>query len=227
VGGLVNGASFGSQTLAAGEIGSAFGLDYGLTQGITAGFVDGKLPTQLGGLSMNFDGKAAPLFFANSNQINVQVPFEVAGKLTTQVQVISQGIPGPVFTLNLRDADPGIFQANGRMTVFNQNFQQILTTQPAAAGDALTMYATGLGALSTPVASGAPGPGSPPATTAITPVITVGGKNAVILFSGYAPGFVGLYQVNFTVPAGLTAGDQPLILAVGASQSAPQPLAVK
>jgi uncharacterized protein (TIGR03437 family) len=62
---------------------------------------------------------------------------------------------------------------------------------------------------------------------AITPVITVGGKSAVILFSGYAPGFVGLYQVNFTVPSGLTAGDQPLILAVGTSQTAPQPLAVK
>lgn len=226
-GGFVNGASFASQILAPGEIGTAFGVDFGLSEGVTAAFVNGRLPTQLSGLSITFDGTPGPLFFANNFQINVQLPFELAGKTTTQVQVVSQRNPGPFYTLNLRAADPAVFQANGRMTVFNQANQQILVTRPAAGGDILTMYATGLGPFSAALASGAPAPTNPPITTATTPVITVGGRPATILFSGGAPGFVGLYQINFTVPTGLSPGDQPLILSIGAAQSLSHPLAVR
>jgi uncharacterized protein (TIGR03437 family) len=41
-------------------------------------------------------------------------------------------------------------------------------------------------------------------------VVTIGGTKAIVSFSGLAPGFVGLYQVNAEVPEGLTAGNQPV-----------------
>jgi uncharacterized protein (TIGR03437 family) len=66
----------------------------------------------------------------------------------------------------------------------------------------------------------------PLSNTTITPVITVGGQPALILFCGYAPGFVGLYPVSFRVPAELPSG-QPLLISVGTTQSAPLQLAIR
>jgi uncharacterized protein (TIGR03437 family) len=39
-----------------------------------------------------------------------------------------------------------------------------------------------------------------------TPVVTIGGKNAEVLFSGLAPCYVGLWQLNIRVPADLAPG---------------------
>jgi len=60
--------------------------------------------------------------------------------------------------------------------------------------------------------------GSGQITTASASV-TIGGVDASVCFSGLAPGFVGLYQVNAEVPAGLTPGNQPVILSIGANSS--------
>jgi minor extracellular serine protease Vpr len=48
---------------------------------------------------------------------------------------------------------------------------------------------------------------------------TIGGANAAVSFSGLAPGFVGLYQVNAVVPAGLASGNQSVVISVGGSSS--------
>jgi hypothetical protein len=40
----------------------------------------------------------------------------------------------------------------------------------------------------------------------------VGGQPATVLFAGLAPGFAGLYQINITIPTGLTAGDNILTI---------------
>jgi adhesin/invasin len=47
----------------------------------------------------------------------------------------------------------------------------------------------------------------------------MGGVNAPVSFSGLAPGFVGLYQVNAEVPAGLASGNQPVVITIGGSAS--------
>jgi minor extracellular serine protease Vpr len=46
-------------------------------------------------------------------------------------------------------------------------------------------------------------------------LVTIGGQTATVLFSGLAPGFPGLYQVNATVPAGISAGTLPVSLTIG------------
>jgi uncharacterized protein (TIGR03437 family) len=93
--------------------------------------------------------------------------------------------------------------------------------QPAAPGDTIQIYTTGLGAVS---AAGRtlrtgdvpPADGSVLYRTVETPRVTIGGRDASVGFAGLAPGFAGLYQVNVVVPAGITAGDDvPVVISIG------------
>jgi uncharacterized protein (TIGR03437 family) len=60
---------------------------------------------------------------------------------------------------------------------------------------------------------------SPLATTKATPAVTIGGRPAPVAFSGLAPGIIGLYQINATVPLDAPAGRQPIIVTVNNVQS--------
>ncbi|HLG97479.1 MAG TPA: IPT/TIG domain-containing protein [Bryobacteraceae bacterium] len=101
-----------------------------------------------------------------------------------------------------------------------------LCGQPAAPGDYLVLYATGLG-LATPngdpngkplsTGSVPPADGSVLYETVQQPIITVGGLAVTPIFSGLAPGFPGLYQVDFQVPAGVTGDDVPVVLGMPGS----------
>jgi len=49
-----------------------------------------------------------------------------------------------------------------------------------------------------------------------------------VIFSGLAPGVAGLYQINVTIPAGVTPGNAvPVILTVGNVQSNTVTIAVQ
>jgi uncharacterized protein (TIGR03437 family) len=99
---------------------------------------------------------------------------------------------------------------------------------PATAGDALLIFCTGLGAVTPKVTAGSVAPSSPPAKTDNPVTATIGGIDAPVLFAGLAPGFVGLYQVNVTVPSGIAAApDVPLILSVAGQVSRPVTVAIR
>ncbi len=91
-----------------------------------------------------------------------------------------------------------------------------LCGQPAKPGDVIQLYATGLGRTTPggdpagiPLKTGAVAPagGKPLYGTVFTPSVTVGGLPAPVFFSGLAPGFAGLYQVNLQIPPAAPAGD--------------------
>jgi uncharacterized protein (TIGR03437 family) len=44
--------------------------------------------------------------------------------------------------------------------------------------------------------------------------VTIGGQTAAVSFAGLAPEFVGVYQINATVPTGVTPGDAQLVITV-------------
>jgi uncharacterized protein (TIGR03437 family) len=117
-------------------------------------------------------------------------------------------------------AQPGIFNysAGGKTfgAILHANFQLADTGHPAKAGETVLVYCTGLGAVASPPADGAAGNGQ---ETLTTPAVTIGGTKAIVSFSGLAPGFVGLYQINVEVPAALTSGNQPVVVMLAGASS--------
>ena len=99
-----------------------------------------------------------------------------------------------------------------------------LCGQPASAGDFLVMYTTGLGKATpggdpngAPLRTGEipPANGSVLYKTVETPIVMLGNLPATVVYSGLAPGYPGLYQVDFQVPAGISGDDVPLVLSMG------------
>jgi uncharacterized protein (TIGR03437 family) len=93
--------------------------------------------------------------------------------------------------------------------MLHSDFTFVNSAAPARPGETLVIYATGLGSVQVFVKTGDKAPSSAPlATTVVIPSVSMGGLNAAVAFSGLAPGFVGVYQVNVVVPSGLPAGNQ-------------------
>jgi minor extracellular serine protease Vpr len=100
--------------------------------------------------------------------------------------------------------------------------------QPAKRGDYVQIYCTVLGQVSNPPADGTPAPSSPLALMLTSPKVSIGGAQATVIFSGLAPGNVGLYQINAEVPAGALTGDVvELTVSVGNAVSSVVTIAVQ
>ncbi len=82
-------------------------------------------------------------------------------------------------------------------------------------GEAVVLYAAGLGPVSPAVATGTAGLASPLSLTTAAPVVTLGGASAQVLFAGLSPGLVALYQVNIVIPAGAPSGELDVVIQVG------------
>jgi uncharacterized protein (TIGR03437 family) len=204
--GLTNGASFLPGLPAPGGLASLF--LYGLSVSGTVIGTGDPLPTELEGVSIFVGGFPAPMLaVANipvSNplgmqQINFQVPFETR---TNLVEVRYQGLS--TFVLP-QEAGPGIFTlADGSGAIQHASDYSLVTAaNPAAPGETIVIYATGLGPVSTTVADGIPAPGADPVQQLCQPSSVMlggtagnfGGTPANILYAGLAPGYVGIYQV--------------------------------
>jgi uncharacterized protein (TIGR03437 family) len=101
------------------------------------------------------------------------------------------------------------------------------SANPVAAGSYVLIYCTGLGAVGNQPATGSPAPSGPLAWSA-TPTVTIGGLAANVQFSGLAPGYVGLYQVNAQVPAGSATGSAvPVVISMNGVTSNTVTMAVE
>jgi uncharacterized protein (TIGR03437 family) len=101
-------------------------------------------------------------------------------------------------------------------------------SRPVAAGEAIEIYGTGLGLVIPTGATGAAASSNPTQSTRLQPTVSIGGRNAQVIFSGLAPGVAGLYQVDAIIPAGVTPGDAvPLVLTISGVQSNTVTVAVR
>ena len=178
---------------------------------------------------MIIGGANVPLFFISPGQINFQVPyFNITGPTPTNL-TITEGTLSTTITVSVTPYAPGLYTTNsqgtGQAAAIIAGTASIAApsgtfpgSRPAQKGEFVSLYCTGLGAVSHRPALGAPSPSNPLplATTAATPTVTVGGADASVSFSGLAPGYVGLYQVNIQVPATAPSGAAvPVILSIG------------
>ncbi|HXE74300.1 MAG TPA: S8 family serine peptidase [Candidatus Xenobia bacterium] len=239
-GGAVNAASFVPGPLAPGSIAAVFGTNLASSTAVASAV---PLPATLGGASMVFDAvRPAPKFYASPTQVNLQVPWELAGQpsasLTDSVGDSTSGaemIPLAMFA-------PGLFATNQQGT--SQGAILIANTatfaaptgsipgaqaRPAVRGvDFLEIYWTGGGPVTNQPASGKGAAANPLSSTTSTPTVTIGGVDAPVLFSGLAPGFVGLYVVTLQVPAGTPTGNSvPVVLTIGGIASNTVTIAVE
>jgi adhesin/invasin len=225
--GIVDGAAFAS-TLSGGGIASLFGMNLAASTSSAAAV---PLPTILAATQVLVNGVPAPLFYVSPTQINFQMPPEPAGS-NVSVVVTSGGINSLSATVSIAAAGPGIFTVNsngqGQAAALNQDNSPNSSQNPAAAGSVIQIFATGLGATNPAIAAGQPGPSSPPlASTVSTPLVTINGNSAPVGFSGLAPGYVGLYQVNATVPAGTASGAASLQIQINGQSSNTVTVAIK
>jgi uncharacterized protein (TIGR03437 family) len=79
-------------------------------------------------------------------------------------------------------------------------------SSPASRGEWLVLYANGLGSVAPGVPSGTAPEGLSATVNPVT--VSVGGVPAEVYFAGLAPGFVGLYQINFRVPEKAPVGPE-------------------
>jgi uncharacterized protein (TIGR03437 family) len=119
--------------------------------------------------------------------------------------------------------------AQGAILNGSNNYVLVDPFNPASVGDVIVIYCTGLGATTPSVPSGTAAPSSPNSALAnIMPTVTIGTMPALVDFAGLAPGFVGLYQVNAHVPAGVTSGSQvPVLITSAGTTSNLATIAVK
>ena len=207
----VSAASLLDGPVAPGELIVIFGAGLGPESGV-AGALDasGMLANLLSGAEVRFDGVPAPVFYAQFGQINVQVPYTVAGNAVTHVQALYQGSPSGSLDLVVVDAAPAVFPV-----VANPDGSPNSASTPTALGSILTFYATGEGLANGPNLSGQAAV-APYPRPRLPVTLTVAGFPAEILYAGSAPDAVGLLQVNARVPAGfIPTGPVVLELAVG------------
>jgi minor extracellular serine protease Vpr len=156
------------------------------------------------------------LTYVSPSQVNVQVPWELEGQASAQVKVTIDYSYGNVVALPLQNFAPALFEVStGAVAALDGNYETIGALNPAVRGQSIALYANGLGPVANPPASGDPAPSTVLAATTSTPVVTIGGATAPVSFSGLAPGFAGLYQINVTVPSAIGAGQQPVVVSIG------------
>jgi uncharacterized protein (TIGR03437 family) len=166
----------------------------------------GGLPTLLGNLGVRvvINQILGDLYYVSPTQVNVLIPTSlVAGPAT--VQLVDSGLAGPPVSIMLGTAAPALFQADALDVIATHGNGPVVTpASPAAKGETVVLYATGLGptlpaAIPDQIATSA----APLANLADFRVLLNGSAvdAHLILYAGVTPGFAGLYQINLQLPS--------------------------
>jgi uncharacterized protein (TIGR03437 family) len=181
------------------------------------------LPTALANSCLSVNGLPVPILFVSPSQVNAQMPFQAIGNVTLILR--TPGGQSDNYNLVIQPNAPSVFlstvgpESNVPTVVRNDDNQLVTPSHPIhrKSNAALVIYLTGLGPTSPAVGTGQPAPSNPLAITLTQPTVTLGGQQLPLLYSGLAPGLVGVDQINvsvpFTAPDGMSV---PLVITQGA-----------
>ncbi len=201
---------------------NAFDYSTNLCPGILAAVYGTNFGSTASAVTITVGGKPGVVLAASPTQINVQVPFEVSAGQNLPVIVSVSGTPSAALPVTLAATAPSIPTVTATGSgggIFTTPAGAVLTSPaPAKPGDIVTAYVTGLGVTNPPTATSAmPVAGNAPVET---PTLTVGGQPATIKLA-ITTQYVGTYQLNFIVPAGVQ-GNAPIVLTIGGNSSSSQ-----
>jgi uncharacterized protein (TIGR03437 family) len=180
------------------------------------------LPTALANSCLSVNGLPVPILFVSPNQVNAQMPFQAIGDVTLILR--TPGGQSDNYDLVIQPNAPSVLiasvgpETNVPTVVRDDDNELVTASHPIhrSSNTPLTIYLTGLGPTAPQVNTGMPAPSSPLAVTVTQPTVTLGGVSLPVLFSGLAPGLVGVDQINisvpFTVPEGMSV---PLAISQG------------
>lgn len=183
------------------------------TRSWTAGDFNGSnAPTSLDGTSVSMAGQNAVLSYISAAQINAQVPLTVVPG-QQNITVTSPNGTSPVYGITVNAAQPGLCQGvsiggnpyvaavvNGTATYILPASAAIpgVTSRPAHPGEIISFFGNGFGPVT---------PSPPQGQLVVQPnqlttpmLMFFGPTQAEVRYAGYAPGYIGLYQINVVVP---------------------------
>jgi uncharacterized protein (TIGR03437 family) len=207
---VVNGASFAAGT-APGAWTTILGTNLSTATREWSGddIIGGVLPAQLENVSVTIGGKPAYVGYVSPTQLNVIAPAGVSSGSASVIVTPAAGYSTTV-TTTVNAAAPALFPCNNT---------------PVRPGDVVVLYGTGF------VADGLAGTigevAREAAPLASLPVVTIGGRPAVVEWAGIPKGSAGLYQINVRVPESAAEGDLPVVVTDGQVPAPPVFIKVK
>jgi uncharacterized protein (TIGR03437 family) len=222
-GGIVNAASLLGGAIAPGELISIFGSNF-LSSGLQLNAAENNvIPATLSNLRVGFNGNGiganGVITAATPNQINVFVPYEIAGSTSVTISVSADYVGSSSVTVPVAQSAFGLSTADasgsGQGAILNQDGSYNSDSNPALAGSVVSLFGTGEGLTTPALPDGALVISTPYSIPNQTVTVTIGGQPAQVLYAGAAPFLpTGVLQINAQIPAGVT-GDAPVLVSIG------------
>jgi len=182
------------------------------------------LPSAVNGTSVTIGGITAPIVAIGIEPSN-NPPHYIVALVPVNAPVGPQPVvvktangSSPARQVTVAAQAPGLFfDRDGAIVVRAATFEQVRPNSGARAGEALAILSTGLGQTTPALATGE----IPQNTNAVTQgvTLTVGGQNATVSGTVVIPGFPGFYVTLFQMPAGVAAGNAPVVLRINSLAS--------
>jgi uncharacterized protein (TIGR03437 family) len=168
-------------------------------------------PLSLGGVTVLINGNPAPLYLVSSTQLVAVVPYATKGP-GASIVVQANGLKSNTVVIPVAATAPGVFSqlenGSGLGAIRHADYSVVTDANPAHSGEVVSIYLTGLGSITPPLADGVGGSADSLSLTDVTPAVTVGGSPAQVLFSGMSA-YPGLYQINAQIPT-IAAGSSTM-----------------
>ena len=224
--GVVNGASF-QPGIVGNSVLTILGANLASTTDTWNNAISGgHLPESLDGVTVTFNGKPAYLIYISPTQINLLSPD--VGSASVSVVVNNNGTLGVPYSAQASPYGPAFFAWPGNQPVATrQDFSYAAkpgtfpgtTTIAAKPGDVLILWGTGFGATTPSTPLGVVVPSDQSYSTTSLPTVAINNIPALVYGAALSPGYAGLYQVAFQVPASLPDGDWPVVATIGGVSS--------
>jgi uncharacterized protein (TIGR03437 family) len=199
----------------------------------TSDFTGSNAPTMLEGTQVSIAGQNAVLSYISPAQINAQVPLMVAPG-SQNITVTSPSGTSPAYGITLNAAQPGLCQGvsvggnpyaaavvNGTSTYILPATAPVsgIAFRPARPGETISFFGNGFGPVTPSPAQGQFVAQSDQLTTPL--LVFFGQTQTTVSYAGYAPGYIGLYQINVVVPDIPDSDLVPVTFALGDFAGAP------
>jgi uncharacterized protein (TIGR03437 family) len=171
------------------------------------------LPTALGDTQVLINQQPAQLFYVSPTQINLPLSLNLAGSGTVDLRVVSKST-GQIYgatDLAMTTVSPGLFTlsatGSGQLAALNEDNTVNSPANPLARGHIIQIFGTGQGLVSNPPDDGVAATAG--SLTPLAPKVLIGSVSAAdsdVIYSGLAPGLIGVWQVNVRVSTTDTAG---------------------